>query len=56
LIDLVVAATTSIPIFPLTAQLFINGEYIGDCEGTHQLDARGLLDAKLGKEQSLGND
>lgn len=34
-------------------QLFIDGEYIGDCDGTHKLDAQGLLDAKLGlKERS----
>ena len=34
-------------------KLFIDGEYIGDCDGTHKLDAQGLLDAKLGlKERS----
>lgn len=33
-------------------QLFINGEYIGDCDGTHKLDAQGLLDEKLGLKKT----
>jgi hypothetical protein len=34
-------------------KLFINDEYVGDCEGTHQLDAQGLLDAKLGLKERI---
>lgn len=28
-------------------QIFINGQYVGDCDGIHKLDAAGKLDALL---------
>lgn len=36
------AGASSVP------QIFADGEHIGDCDFIHDLDARGLLDAKLG--------
>lgn len=29
-------------------QIFIDGAHVGDCDEIHALDAKGLLDAKLG--------
>ncbi len=32
---------TSVP------QIFVDGDYLGDCDGIHALDARGELDGRL---------
>lgn len=29
-------------------QIFVDGKYIGDCEGIHTMDAKGTLDKVLG--------